>query len=169
MSEPCTLVSTYLYWIQLVKRKQFLAIWRTPVLQTEVVKNHFWQCCWYILYMCIPSLHLYALSIGWYWHLMYKLRRLVHQFHRNHQSIGPVRLITTSDLMWTAVQYRNAVQKTSYAYVTSLTTTIYWNEMLRYDKIPDAILTCCQKLTWVILIYRTEPTTKKVENRKTKK
>jgi len=33
----------------------------------------------------------------------------------------------------------------------------------------DAILTCNQKLTSVSLIYRTEPTTKKWKNRKTKK
>jgi len=32
---------------------------------------------------------------------------------------------------------------------------------LRYDTIQDAILTCARKLTWVSLIYHTEPTTKK--------
>ena len=32
--------------------------------------------------------------------------------------------------------------------------------------IRDAILTCNQKLTWVSLIYRTEPTTQKWKNRK---
>ena len=36
----------------------------------------------------------------------------------------------------------------------------------RYDTIRDAILTCDRKPTWVSLIYRTEPTTKKCENRK---
>jgi len=36
------------------------------------------------------------------------------------------------------------------------------------DTIRDAILTCARKLTWVSLIYRTEPTTKKCKNRKTK-
>jgi len=30
-----------------------------------------------------------------------------------------------------------------------------------YDTIRDATLTCARKLTWVSLIYRTEPTTKK--------
>jgi len=39
---------------------------------------------------------------------------------------------------------------------------------LRHDTIRDAILTCARKPTWVSLIYRTEPTTKKCENRKTK-
>ena len=39
---------------------------------------------------------------------------------------------------------------------------------LRYDTIRDAILTCARKPTWVSLIYRTEPTTKKCKNRKTK-
>jgi len=39
---------------------------------------------------------------------------------------------------------------------------------IRYDTIRDAILTCARKLTWVGLIYRTEPTTKKCKNRKTK-
>ena len=38
----------------------------------------------------------------------------------------------------------------------------------RYDTIRDAILTCARKPTWVSLIYRTEPTTKKSKNRKTK-
>ena len=38
----------------------------------------------------------------------------------------------------------------------------------RYDTIRDAIWTCARKLTWVSLIYRTEPTTKKCKNRKTK-
>ena len=37
-----------------------------------------------------------------------------------------------------------------------------------YDTIRDAILTCARKPTWVSLIYRTEPTTKKCKNRKTK-
>jgi len=38
-----------------------------------------------------------------------------------------------------------------------------------YDTIRDAILTCARKPTRVRLIYRTEPTTKKCKNRKTKK
>ena len=38
----------------------------------------------------------------------------------------------------------------------------------RYDTIRDAILMCARKPTWVGLIYRTEPTTKKCKNRKTK-
>jgi len=37
---------------------------------------------------------------------------------------------------------------------------------VRYDTIRDAILTCARKPTWVSLIYRTEPTTKKCKNRK---
>jgi len=37
------------------------------------------------------------------------------------------------------------------------------------NTIRDAILTCAQKPTWFSLIYRTEPTTKKCKNRKTKK
>ena len=37
-----------------------------------------------------------------------------------------------------------------------------------YDTIRDAILTCVRKPTWVSLIYRTQPTTKKCKNRKTK-
>ena len=39
---------------------------------------------------------------------------------------------------------------------------------IRYDTIRDVILTCARKPTWVSLIYRTEPTTKKCKNRKTK-
>jgi len=39
---------------------------------------------------------------------------------------------------------------------------------LRYDTTRDAILTCARKPTWVSLIYRTGPTTKKCKNRKTK-
>ena len=35
------------------------------------------------------------------------------------------------------------------------------NNRLDYDTIRDSILTCNQKLTWVSLIHRTEPTTKK--------
>ena len=35
----------------------------------------------------------------------------------------------------------------------------------RYDTIRDAVLTCARKPTWVSLIYRTEPTTKKCKNR----
>ena len=43
------------------------------------------------------------------------------------------------------------------------------NDTIRYDTIRDAILTCARKPTWVSLIYRTEPTTKKCKkNRKTK-
>ena len=38
-----------------------------------------------------------------------------------------------------------------------------------YDTIRDAILTCVQKLTWVSLIYRKEPTIKKWKTEKTKK
>jgi len=38
-----------------------------------------------------------------------------------------------------------------------------------YNTIRDAILTCARKPTWVSLIYRTEPTTKKCKNKKTKK
>jgi len=39
-------------------------------------------------------------------------------------------------------------------------------DTIRYDTIRDAILTCALKPTWVSLIYRTEPTTKKCKNRK---
>ena len=39
---------------------------------------------------------------------------------------------------------------------------------IRYDTIRGAILTCARKPTRVSLIYRTEPTTKKCKNRKTK-
>ena len=39
----------------------------------------------------------------------------------------------------------------------------------RYDTIRGAILTCAQTLTWVSLVYRTEPTTKKWKKWKTKK
>jgi len=37
---------------------------------------------------------------------------------------------------------------------------------IRYDTIRDAILTCARKPTWVSLIYRTEPTTKKCKTEK---
>ena len=37
-----------------------------------------------------------------------------------------------------------------------------------HDTIRDAILTCARKPTWVSLIYRTEQTTKRCKNRKTK-
>jgi len=37
-----------------------------------------------------------------------------------------------------------------------------------YDTIRDVILRCARKATWVSLIYRTEPTTKKCKNRKSK-
>jgi len=39
---------------------------------------------------------------------------------------------------------------------------------MRYDTIRDVILTCNQKLTWVSLIYRTDPTTKKWKTEKLK-
>ena len=39
-------------------------------------------------------------------------------------------------------------------------------DTIRYDTIRDAILTCARKPTWVSLIYRTQPTTKKCKNRK---
>ena len=39
-------------------------------------------------------------------------------------------------------------------------------DRIRYDTIRDAILTCARKPTWVGLIYRKEPTTKKCKNRK---
>jgi len=44
----------------------------------------------------------------------------------------------------------------------------YWRRCRRrdYDTIRDVILTCARKATWVRLIYRTEPTTKKCKNRK---
>ena len=37
-----------------------------------------------------------------------------------------------------------------------------------YDTIRDAILTCARKPTWVSLIYRTEPTTKKCKTERLK-
>ena len=40
--------------------------------------------------------------------------------------------------------------------------------VVRYDTIRDAILTCARKPTWVGLIYRTEPTTKKCKTEKLK-
>jgi len=43
-----------------------------------------------------------------------------------------------------------------------------WLGGRKYDTIRDAICTCARKPTWVSLIYRTEPTTKKCKNRKTK-
>jgi len=42
-----------------------------------------------------------------------------------------------------------------------------WAELM-YDTIRDAILTCARKPSWVSLIYRTETTTKKCKNRRTK-
>jgi len=42
------------------------------------------------------------------------------------------------------------------------------HDTIRYDTIRDAILTCARKPTWVSLIYRTQPTTTKCKNRKTK-
>ena len=39
---------------------------------------------------------------------------------------------------------------------------------IRYDTIRDAILTCARKPTWVSLIYRMQPTTKKCKNGTTK-
>ena len=41
--------------------------------------------------------------------------------------------------------------------------------ILRYDTTRDAILTCARKPTWVSLIYRTEPTTKKCKTEKLKR
>ena len=41
-----------------------------------------------------------------------------------------------------------------------------WHTRIRYDTIRDAILRCARKPTWVSLIYRTQPTTKKCKNRK---
>jgi len=40
--------------------------------------------------------------------------------------------------------------------------------LVGYDTIRDVILTCARKPTWISLIYRTQPTTKKCKNRKTK-
>ena len=42
------------------------------------------------------------------------------------------------------------------------------NHSIRYDRIRDAILTCARKPTWVSLIYRTEPATKKCKTEKLK-
>ena len=42
------------------------------------------------------------------------------------------------------------------------------SDLLRYDTIRDAILTCARKPTCVSLIYLMEPTTKKCKNRKSK-
>jgi len=53
--------------------------------------------------------------------------------------------------------------------VAKLITQIIFCPTIRYDIIRDAIFTCNQKLTWVSLIYSTEPTTEKWKNRKTKK
>jgi len=43
-----------------------------------------------------------------------------------------------------------------------------FDEMPAYDTIRDANLTCARKPAWVSLIYRTEPTTKNVKQKKTK-
>jgi len=53
-------------------------------------------------------------------------------------------------------------------HVTWIDPALFTHSIVRYDTIWDAILTCNQKLTWVSLIYRTEPTTKTWKNRKTK-
>ena len=37
---------------------------------------------------------------------------------------------------------------------------------VKYDTIQDAILTCARELTWVSLIYHTEPAIKKVQQKK---
>jgi len=72
-------------------------------------------------------------------------------------------------------QISHVVPKT-YAYISTASVIIittlsldrrYFN-LSRYDTIRDAILTCARKPTWVSWIYRTEPTTKKCKNRKTK-
>jgi len=39
------------------------------------------------------------------------------------------------------------------------TLKLVFHYQIRYDTIPDAILMCARKPTWVSLIYRTEPTT----------
>ena len=45
----------------------------------------------------------------------------------------------------------------------------YGTDTIRYDTIRDVILTRARKPTWVSLIYRTETTTKKCKNWKTKR
>ena len=47
--------------------------------------------------------------------------------------------------------------------------TVCFKIKIRYDTIRDVILTCARKLTWVSLIYRTEPTTKKCKHTETEK
>jgi len=49
---------------------------------------------------------------------------------------------------------------------TKIRTTVI---LTTHDTIRDATLTCAQKLTWVSLIYRTEPTTEKWKKLKIKK
>ena len=64
---------------------------------------------------------------------------------------------------WTMFRYKAHSKVTSVQRTFYRITRVY---TLIYDTIRDAILTCARKPTWVSLIYRTEPTTKKCRNRK---
>ena len=65
------------------------------------------------------------------------------------------------------------ILRTTVIKLSSLFFSFYWKKheksvsfLKHSDTIRDTILTCSGKLTWVSLIYRTEPTTKKCETEK---
>ena len=73
-------------------------------------------------------------------------------------------------LMWHHVTKlrRLTASLSLWAYNNTIRAMQHVARVIRYDTIRDAILTCARKPTWVSLIYRTEPTTKKCKNRRTK-
>jgi len=81
---------------------------------------------------------------------LYSRREHLTHFHKQNVAVHPV----------LTVYYQNNVY-----FVTKLLGKQIW---IFYDTIRDAILTCARKPTWLSLIYRTQPTTKKCKNRTTK-
>ena len=72
------------------------------------------------------------------------------------------------DIMKTLDTDKDIIELLRIRRLTYFETCVSYASWKIYDTIRDAILTCARKPTWISLIYRTEPITKKCKNRKTK-
>ena len=68
----------------------------------------------------------------------------------------------TERLQWEGFAEKEGTKEWVLTWLNVFFPQMEWSRAIRYDTIRDAILTCARKPTWVSLIYRTEPTTKKV-------
>ena len=110
-------------------------------------------------------------SLPWKWHLLVSTGDpTFSRFSRTATCDRQTAVVGYSENYHTGISTTVIIQQhvSIIWYIASHNIYVHATRTITYDTIRDAILTCARKPTWISLIYRTQPTTKKCKNRKTK-